>query len=75
MSSFKDIVLENYFPEEDKSVTRSLDDTRRPRLTLRHLNKLRKIKELKKLEMAAHKQFVQDMYGPQSEEGEDLPGF
>ena len=75
MSSFKKIVLENYFPEEDRANSRELDDTRRPRLTLRHLNKLRKIKELKKLEMSAHKQFVQDMYGPQADEGEDLPGF
>lgn len=66
---------ENYFPESDKSNRYELNDTRRPRLTLRHLNKLRKIKELKKLEMSAHKQFVQDMYGPGAEVEEDLPGF
>lgn len=75
MSSFKDFLLENYFPEDDRANSRELTDTRRPRLTLRHLNKLRKIKELKKLEMAAHKQFVQDMYGPGAESEEDLPGF
>ena len=75
MSSFKKILLENYFPEDDRSANRELMDTRRPRLTLRHLNKLRKIKELKKLEMSAHKQFVQDMYGPQEGGEEDMPGF
>jgi hypothetical protein len=75
MSSFKKIVLENYFPEEDRSVSREKDDTRRPRLTLRHLNKLRKIREMRRLEMAAHKEFVQTMYGPQEDEGGDMPGF
>lgn len=74
MSSFKEFLLENYFPEDDRASNRELMDTRRPRLTLRHLNKLRKIKELKKLEMAAHKQFVQDMYGPQGGEDE-MAGF
>lgn len=61
---FREYLPENYFPEDDKLNQTSKDDTRRPRLTLRHLNKLRKIRELKKLEMAAHKDFVKVMYGP-----------
>lgn len=57
-----EMLLENYWPEDDKFNQAELGDTRRPRLTLRHLNKLRKIQELKKLEMAAHKDFVKTMY-------------
>lgn len=66
------MLLENYWPEEDEFNKAHLDDTRRPRLTLRHLNKLRKIQELKKLEMMAHKDFVKTMYGtpPEGEEPE-----
>lgn len=67
-----EMLIENYWPEDDKFNQAELDDTRRPRLTLRHLNKLRKIQELKKLEMMAHKDFVKTMYGtpPEGEEPE-----
>ena len=67
---FKDVLNEYYSPEDDKLNQTKKDDTRRPRLTLRHLNKLRKVRELKKLEMAAHKNFVKVMYGapPEGEE-------
>lgn len=67
-----EMLLENYFPEDDESNMAELNDTRRPRLTLRHLNKLRKIQELKKMEMLAHKDFVKTMYGtpPEGEEPE-----
>jgi len=47
-----------------------MSDTRRPRLTLRHLNKLRKIQELKALEMEAHGDFVRTMYGTPEEGAE-----
>ena len=39
------------------------DDTRRPRLTLRTLNKLRLKKDRDKLEKEEHLQFVHQMYG------------
>lgn len=64
------MLLENYWPEDDKFNQAELGDTRRPRLTLRHLNKLRKIQELKKLEMMAHKDFVKTMYGTPEEGAE-----
>lgn len=44
-------------------------DTRRPRMTFRHLNRLRMQHELKKLEMAAHRKFVNIMYGQKSDDG------
>lgn len=43
-------------------------DIRRPRMTFRHLNRLRNQHELKKLEMAAHRKFVNLMYGQKSED-------
>jgi len=61
------IITENYFPEDDEGNKTEMSDTRRPRLTLRHLNKLRKIQELKALEMEAHADFVKTMYGTPAE--------
>lgn len=64
-------LTENYFPEEDDYNKAKKSDTRRPRLTFKHINKLRKIRELKKLEMAAHRKFVKTMYGaPKDDEGD-----
>lgn len=67
--TYKRLITENYFPEDDEANKISMDDTRRPRLTLRHLNKLRKIQELKRLETEAHADFVKTMYGTPAEEG------
>lgn len=67
--SLKQILNEYYEPEDDKMNQARLDDTRRPRLTLRHLNKLRKVRELRQMEQAAHSDFVKDMYGASAEEG------
>lgn len=35
---------------DDRSAKWEIDDTRRPRLTLRHLNKMRNMQEMAKLE-------------------------
>ncbi len=64
------IITENYFPEDDEMNKADMSQTRRPRLTLRHLNKLRKIQELKALEMEAHGDFVRTMYGTPEEGAE-----
>lgn len=43
--------LREYYEAEDDSVnTLKIDDTRRAKITLKHLNKLRKKRELEKLE-------------------------
>ena len=68
--SFNRIINEHYEPADDKMNQASLTDTRRPRLTLRHLNKLRKIQELKKLESESHAEFVRTMYAEPVEGGE-----
>ena len=64
------IINEHYAPEDDQQNQAELTDTRRPRLTLRHLNKLRKIQELKKLENESHAEFVRTMYAEPDEGGE-----
>ncbi len=68
--TYKRIITEHYFPEDDEHNKAELDDTRRARLTLRHLNKLRKIQELKTLEQGAHADFVKTMYGTPPEGAE-----
>ena len=71
--SLKSILNEYYDPELDEFNKAEMSDTRRPRLTLRHLNKLRKVRELRRLEKSAHDIFVQKMYGgSDEEEGGDL---
>lgn len=59
----KDLLVEFYSPEDDEQLKAEMSDTRRPRLTLRHLNKLRKMREMQALDNAQHSQFVKQMYG------------
>ena len=40
-----------------------MDDTRRPRLTMLHIQKLRKSRDVEKYEKAQHLEFLPDMYG------------
>ena len=39
------------------------DDSRRPRLTLTHLNKLKKMRKLKKLDLEKRYKFFKEIYG------------
>ena len=55
-------LVEFYNPEKDKQVPRDFDDTRKGRLTLEALNKLRKYRELKKAENLEHEEFASIMY-------------
>ena len=55
-------LVEFYNPEKDKQVPRDFDDTRKGRLTLEALNKLRKYRELKKAEMIEQEEFSSIMY-------------
>lgn len=48
--------------KEDRSGQWSVDDTRRPRITLRHLNKMRNMKEMAKLEQQEKIENYQGMY-------------
>lgn len=60
---------EFYYPEDDKQNVIDYDDSRRPRLTLRHLNRLRRNKDLSKEEKQNYLQFLPDMYSAGEEQG------
>ena len=53
---------ENYFPEYDHYHMAHISDGRKTRLTLKHLNKLRKVREMRKADQEKNKEFVATMY-------------
>lgn len=53
---------EFYEPENDKSAQIKANDTRKTRLTLKQLNKLRKVREIARAEAIEHGKFVKVMY-------------
>ena len=55
---------EFYDPEKDEWQKRSVNDTRKSKLTLGELNKLRKIRDIKKAEENDHEAFARVMYAP-----------
>lgn len=58
-------------PSKDRHTAARLSNSHRPRLTLRHLHRLRLMHELKKLEAAQKRKFVSHMYGSAYEESDD----
>ncbi len=61
-------LTEFYNPENDAWQRRNSDDTRKPKLTLEQLNKLRKVREIKKAEEIEHNKFVRVMYATPTQE-------
>ena len=59
----KELLCEFYDPADDQLGQAKLDDTRRPRLTMLHIQKLRKSRDVEKYEKAQHLEFLPDMYG------------
>lgn len=53
---------EFYNPEDDKLTKREPDDTRKSKLTLEELNKLRKVRDIRNAESIEHDKFVRTMY-------------
>lgn len=53
---------EFYNPEFDEFQRKQQDDTRKVTLTLEQLNRMRKIKQIKKAEEIEHSKFVKSMY-------------
>jgi hypothetical protein len=58
----RELLLEYYDPADDELGQAKMDDTRRPRLTMVHLQKLRKSRDAEKYEKAQHLEFLPDMY-------------
>lgn len=61
-------IKENYSPDRDKHNSIELDDTRKNRLTLSHLNDLRKMREFRKVQNSEEKARLQTQYGGSSEQ-------
>ena len=70
----RELLVEFYNPADDELGIAQMDDTRRPRLTMVHIQKLRKARDVERFETAQHINFLPDMYG-QSTEPEAGGGF
>ena len=57
-----EFLVEYYDAEEDEYSNRKIDDVRRSRLTLKHINRLRKQREIHKTEHASRTERVQQIY-------------
>lgn len=66
---------EFYNPELDGFIKRSQDDTRKVKFTLSEINKLRKVREIKKAEEVEHKKFVKMMYAQPTDATATLQTF
>lgn len=53
-----------YDPAEDKVGVRTPNQTRKPKLSLRHLNRLKKVRALRKLEKLKREDLLTIMYAP-----------
>lgn len=63
-----ELLVEFYDPSGDELGKAHMDDTRRPRLTMVHLQKLRKARDIEQYETAQHINFLPDMYGISDQE-------
>lgn len=69
----KDIELFRDNTRDDAIQQYKKDDTRKPKITLRHLNKLRKKRELQKLELLQGNDKIEIVYGKGGgDEGGDI---
>lgn len=68
----RELLCEYYDPADDELGKAHMDDTRRPRLTILHMQKLRKARDAQKYETAQHLNFLPDMYGAVPESGSSL---
>lgn len=59
-----DLLVEFYDPQDDEFNRANMDDTRRPRLTMLHLQRLRKAKDVEQYDKLQHLDFLPDMYAP-----------
>jgi hypothetical protein len=72
----KDLLVEFYDTADDSLGQAHMDDTRRPRLTMLHLQKLRKSRDAERVESAQHLNFLPDMYGTSAEpDAGGMPGL
>lgn len=61
-----------YDPNQDELRKAHLDDTRKPSLTLRMINRLKKMRASKRVEQAKKQEFLGVMYGKPKGEDEGI---
>lgn len=72
-NEFMDLSLKSRFrPEDDTSGIQSIENKRKPVITLRHVNKLKRMKLAQQAEQDKRKQLLAIMYGIPSEEEEGV---
>ena len=72
----RDLLVEYYDPADDELGQAKMTDTRRPRLTMVHLQKLRKSRDAEKYEKAQHLDFLPNMYGVSAQQDTgSMPGL
>ena len=64
-----------YDPSQDRFQQAKVSDTRKPRLTLKHLNKLKKMRAAQDLENHMRTDTLEIIYGAPEEEGAPLGGL
>jgi hypothetical protein len=71
-----DLLLEFYEPSSDSLSKREMSDTRRPKLTIRHLHKIRKMRDIEMMDRKAHLLRIKQVYNTPSDGGEgEMGGF
>jgi hypothetical protein len=70
----QDLETALYDPSQDEVSNRVPNDTRKPVITLRHLNRLKRIRALNKLEGLKREDLLGVMYAPPEEPG-DMGGM
>lgn len=58
----KELLVEYYEAEDNDFANRQIDDTRKSRLTLKHLNRLRKQREVHNIEHANRLKKIKQVY-------------
>jgi len=61
-----------YDPSQDSITHQDIGDTRKPKLTLKMINRLKKIRSTKNLEMAKKQELLGIMYGNGSGDDEEI---
>jgi hypothetical protein len=65
-------IKENYSPEKDEHSKQELSDTRRSRMTLMHISRLRKIREYRKYEQEMKKGVLVKIYNTGDDGGDSM---
>jgi hypothetical protein len=71
----EDYATAYYDPSQDEANIRVPNDTRKPKLFLRHLNRLKRIRALNKLEGLKREDLLGVMYAAPDEAAMGPPGF